>query len=178
MYEDVLNFWFNEIKSYQWWKKDKQFDHLIRERFLGVHDKAISGELAKWRNSFRGRLAEIIILDQFSRNIYRNTPLAYKNDKYTLILSQNAIKNGIEKKINDEELLFIYMPFMHSESISKQIVSVDLFKKLGLKKNIKSALRHYDVIQKFGRFPHRNIILNRKSTVEEKEFLSKPGSRF
>ena len=146
MYEDVLNFWFNEFKSDQWWKKDKKFDHLIRERFLGVHNEAVSGKLAQWRNSFRGRLAEIIILDQFSRNIYRNTPLAYKNDKYTLILSQNAIENGIEKKINDEELIFIYMPFMHSESVSKQVISVDLFKKLGFKKNIKSALRHYDVI--------------------------------
>ena len=80
-------------------EKDKKFDRLIRERFLGLHNEAVSGKLAQWRNSFRGRLAEIIILDQFSRNIYRNTPLAYKNDKYTLILSQNAIENGIEKKL-------------------------------------------------------------------------------
>ncbi len=178
MHKSIVKFWFKEIKPSQWWKKDEEFDKLIKLRFLKLHNKAKSLELIDWRNTPKGRLAEIIILDQFSRNIYRNTSQAFQNDALALNLSQSAIKNRIERELKEEELLFIYMPFMHSESLRIQKISVKLFETLGLKNNFKYALKHYEVIKKFGRFPHRNNILNRKSTFEEKKFLIKPGSSF
>ena len=178
MFQSVLNFWFEEIKPFQWWKKDKKIDKLIKDRFLMLHFQAKSNGLSNWRRTLKGRLAEIIILDQFSRNIFRNTSLAFQNDKLALNLSKEAISHKIEKELKDQELLFIYMPFMHSEKLSMQKLSIKLFKKLGLKNNYCYALKHYKIIKKFGRFPHRNIILDRVSTVEENKFLQQPGSRF
>ena len=178
MYNKILNFWFHEIKPSQWWVKDKIFDNLIKKKFYYLHKQANSCGLLSWRLSLKGRLAEIIILDQFSRNMFRGTSKAYESDTIALFLSQDAINHQADKKMNAFEKLFLFMPFMHSESIEFQKVSLNLFQKLGIKKNIESAERHYKVIEKFGRFPHRNIPLNRISSSEEKEFLKTPSSKF
>ena len=178
MYESILKFWFEDILPSQWWVKNEDFDKLILDKFLNLHKKAVKCELFEWRQSPRGRLGEIIILDQLSRNIYRNTPKAFENDHLALSLSQEAIFNHVEKKLNKEEMLFVYMPFMHSESLAIQKISIKYFQNLSLKKNLEYAYKHYEVIKKFGRFPHRNDILNRRSTFEERKFLMKPGSTF
>ncbi len=178
MYESILKFWFEDIFPSQWWVKNEEFDKLILDKFLDLHKKAAKFELFEWRKFPRGRLAEIIILDQLSRNIYRNTPKAFENDLLALSLSQDAISNRIDKKLKKEEMLFVYMPFMHSECMAIQKLSIKYFKNLGFKKNLRYAFKHYEVIKKFGRFPHRNIILNRESSFEERKFLMKPGSSF
>ena len=178
MYETVLHFWFREIKPSQWWKKNQNFDNLIKEKFENVYNKAIFCEFYRWRLSSRGRLAEIIILDQFSRNIYRNTSKAFQSDNQALLLAQEAISLKVEMEMNVNEKIFLYMPFMHSESLIIQKLSIKYFKKLGLKNNFDYAKKHYDVIKRFGRFPHRNEFLNRVSSNEEIKFLRNPGSRF
>ncbi len=178
MYNKILKFWFHEIKPSQWWIKDTKFDNLIKNKFYNYHKKAHLNKLSHWRSSPKGRLAEILILDQFSRNIFRNSPKAFENDSLAFMLSREAINFKIDEQLNNVEKIFLYMPFMHSESIEFQTKSLNLFKKLGLKKNIESAERHFEVIKKFGRFPHRNIILNRISSLKEIEFLKTPGSKF
>ena len=178
MYNKILKFWFHEIKPSQWWIKDTKFDNLIKNKFYNFHKKAHLNKLSHWRLYPKGRLAEIILLDQFSRHIYRGLPRAYESDILALKLSQEAIENKVDKEMKQIEKLFLYMPFMHSESIEFQTKSLNLFKKLGLKKNIESAERHFEVIKKFGRFPHRNIVLNRISSLKEIEFLKTPGSKF
>ena len=178
MYKKVLDFWFHEIKPSQWWVKDISFDNLIKKKFYNLHRQANLYELSSWRSSPKGRLAEIIILDQFSRNMFRGSSRSYASDRKALFLSQKAIIHKADKKMNGIEKLFLFMPFMHSESIKFQKISLNLFKKLGIKESIESAERHYKVIEKFGRFPHRNIILNRTSSLEEIEFLKTAGSNF
>ncbi len=178
MFNTVLDFWFTEIKPSQWWKKNCNFDKLVKKNFFKLYNKAIGCELYQWRSISRGRLAEIIILDQFSRNIFRNSPKAYQSDSQALSLTQEAVLLKVDENLNVNEKLFLYMPFMHSESLKIQKLSIKYFKNLGLKKNFEYANKHYEVIKKFGRFPHRNKILNRNSSIEEINFLKKTGSRF
>jgi uncharacterized protein (DUF924 family) len=175
---DVLTFWFEEIEPSQWWVKDPEFDQLIKNRFLSVHQQANIGELYDWRSTPKGRLAEVIVLDQFSRNMYRDTARAFASDSLALVLAQEAIQAGDDKKLTEVERSFLYMPFMHSESIKIHFISVNLFESLENEKNLNFELRHKDIIEQFGRYPHRNVILGRESTAEEIEFLSKPGSSF
>ena len=177
-FDDILNFWFNEIETKQWWKKDKKFDDFLRSRFFKIYSLAISSKLASWRISEKGRLAEIILIDQFSRNLFRNKPEAFYKDHMALFLSKELINLQLHKKLNKNEKIFAFMPFMHSEIFEDQIISLNLYSKLGIKENFCSALKHFNIIRKFGRFPHRNKILNRKSTDEELAFLKTPGSSF
>ena len=174
----VLNFWFREIDPKLWWKKDESFDSLIRERFTEVHQQACNCELFEWRVDPYGRLAEIVILDQFSRNMYRNTPQAFVNDPLALALSQEAIANQADLELSQTERGMMFMPFMHSESLAIHRVAVKLFRKNGILSNYQYELKHKTIIERFGRYPHRNQILGRDSTPEELEFLQQPGSRF
>ena len=160
----VLKFWFEELDPKQWWKKDPELDDLIRSRYGKLQRRAAAVELNSWRNSAKGRLAEIILLDQFSRNIFRNTPLAYASDPLALGLAQEAISVKADESLVPQEQTFLYMPFMHSESIEIQDQSIVLFQFLDLKENLDSAIRHQQIIETFGRFPHRNRILGRIST--------------
>lgn len=177
-YKTVLSFWFEEIKPSQWWVKDVNFDERIRNQFLTLHMQADKCELFEWRSSIKGRLAEIIVLDQFSRNMFRDTPKAFSSDPLALALSQEAISTNALHELNEMELSFLYMPFMHSESLKIHELAVELFENNGAQSNLDSELRHKNIIERFGRYPHRNEILNRQSTAEEIEFLKQAGSRF
>lgn len=170
-YKEVLNFWFNESDSSLWFAKDDKFDQEIRKRFGQLHSKAIKGELWEWRQSIHGRLAEIIILDQFSRNLFRNQAEAFAYDRMSLVLAQEALKDEELESLSINEKAFLFMPFMHSESLEIQKISLELFNEEGLEENYKFAVAHKEIIEKFGRYPHRNEALNRKSTKEEKEYL-------
>lgn len=174
--DDVLNFWFLELEAKDWWKKDSHLDNAIRDRFGAYHEAAKNGELDAWKETPKGALALILILDQFSRNIYRDTPDAFSADELALSISQEVIKSGKDKELSGTERSFLYMPFMHSESSEVHKVAVELFKELGT--NLEFELAHKKIIDQFGRYPHRNKILKRESTAEEIEFLKGPGSSF
>jgi uncharacterized protein (DUF924 family) len=176
--EVVLNFWFDpEVKPF-WFKKNSNFDDTIKQRFLDIYQQAIAGALNHWRDNCRSTLALIIVLDQFPRNMFRNTPQAFATDQQAAELTKYALKNNYEKNLSIEEQAFLYMPLMHSENPRDQSQCVKLFTQLGKEDNLKFALKHQEVIARFGRFPHRNQILNRESTAVEQEFLTQPGSGF
>ena len=177
-YQDVIDFWFKEIEPARWWVKELAFDRNITEKFLKIHQSARQCELVHWRETASGRLAEIIVLDQFSRNIYRDTPQAFAYDGIALALAQEAIALGVDKTLNSIEKSFLYMPFMHSESLVIHEKAVVLYKANGIASNIEFEGKHKEIIERFGRYPHRNIILNRESTDEEVEFLKQPNSSF
>ncbi len=174
----VLKFWFEEIEPAQWWKKDEKFDSAVRARFSEIHHAAARCELYEWRRNARGRLAEIIVLDQFSRNMFRGSPLSFAFDPLALSLAQEAVSIGSDRDLNQAERSFLYMPYMHSESLKIHDIAVDLFSANCSPKSLDFELRHKAVIERFGRYPHRNAILGRESTREEIEFLREPGSSF
>lgn len=178
MYHEVINFWFEEIEPRQWWIKDDDFDQLIRERFSTRHEQAARCELFDWRNTPIGRLAEIIILDQFSRNMFRGTAQAFAQDPVALVLSQETISRGADMELSPKQRSFIYLPLMHSESLLIHEQAEQLYRKLGDPSSLEYELKHKRIIKQFGRYPHRNEILGRASTEEEKEFLKEPGSSF
>lgn len=176
--KEIIQFWFVELKPQDWFKKDDQLDLQIKNRFLDIHGKASKGELSGWRDNFFGRLAEIIILDQFSRNIFRGRPESFAFDPLALILAQEAIRAKADQELSLEKRPFVYMPFMHSESKAIHQEAVGLFSQKGLEISLDFELKHKAIIDKFGRYPHRNEILGRKSTREEIEFLKSPDSSF
>jgi uncharacterized protein (DUF924 family) len=178
MYSNVLQFWFEELNSQQWWEKDNALDKRIYNRFQSVHQQASQCELYQWRKSAKGRLAEIIVLDQFSRNMFRDTPQSFAQDSLALVLSQQAIAVGADKELNAIERSFLYMPFMHSESLLIHQQACLLYKANGIDSNYQFELKHLQIIEKFGRYPHRNTILNRPSSAKEIIFLSQPNSSF
>ena len=176
--EDILHFWFCECTPKHWWTKSADFDALVRRRFQSVHAAANAGELWAWRASGRGRLAEVIILDQFSRNMYRDDPRAFASDGLALMLAQEAIGLTVQRGWSADWKSFLYMPFMHSESWLMHEHALELFSEPGLEDNLKFEHAHKAIIEQFGRYPHRNEILGRRSTPEETEFLKQPGSSF
>lgn len=178
MYQEIIGFWFEEIDKSQWWAKDEAFDKLIRKRFLKVHTNAICCELYLWRETSLGALAEIIVLDQFSRNMFRNRPESFAYDSLALALSQSAIARGLDTELSTDKKSFLYMPFMHSESLVIHSIAESLFSNLGIESSIEYEKKHKAIIEKFGRYPHRNRILGRISTPEEEQFLRLPGSSF
>ncbi len=175
---ELIKFWFEEIDPKQWWRKDEQFDRQLVERFSELHRRAACCELFEWRSSATGRLAEIIVLDQFSRNMFRDTPAAFACDPLALALAQEAIGSKADRSLSQSERVFLCMPFMHSESLRIHDIAETLFENIGSKDNLDFELRHKTIIERFGRFPHRNAILGRVSSAEEIEFLSTPGSSF
>ena len=177
-YMDIINFWFQEIEPKAWWQKDDAFDQLIASRFHPYHAAAVRCELARWRQDSLGRLAEIIIIDQFSRNIYRGQPLAFIYDPLALALSQEAVRSQAQKDLTPIQKAFLYMPYMHSESGQIHEQAVVLFCEPGMEQNLDFELKHKAIIDRFGRYPHRNQILGRDSTDEELAFLHQPGSSF
>lgn len=176
--ESVIQFWFEETDSASWWKKDPAFDQHIFERFAAIHAAASLCELFPWRETAEGRLAEIIILDQFSRNMYRNTPDAFATDTLALALAQEAVAQGVHEAMVPEQRLFLLMPYMHSESRIIHERAVELFDAPGLEQNLEYEIKHKSIIDRFGRYPHRNDILGRTTTREERLFLEEPDSSF
>ncbi len=176
--EAVLRFWFVELEPRDWWRKDPELDQRIASRFGALLETAASGALAAWRGTARGRLAEIIVLDQFTRNIHRGSAEAFANDALALRLAEEAVATGAALELPVEERRFVYMPYMHSESAAVHETAMRLFATPGLEKNLDFERRHKAMIDRFGRFPHRNALLGRESTAEEIEFLKQPGSSF
>jgi uncharacterized protein (DUF924 family) len=174
----ILSFWFQEIEPRMWWVKSAEFDRLIESRFGDVHRAAGRCELFAWRATPEGRLAEVIVLDQFSRNIHRDTPLAFACDPLALALSQEAVAAGADLRIEESRRVFLYMPWMHSESAVVHAAALELFTRPGAEDNLGYERRHKAIIDRFGRYPHRNAILGRESTPEEIAFLATPGSAF
>jgi uncharacterized protein (DUF924 family) len=178
MHSEIIDFWFIEIDKVKRFKKDESFDQLIRSRFSEVHAQASKCELFSWRSTALGCLAEIIVLDQFSRNMYRGMAESFAHDSLALSLAQSAISRGFDSELTSEQKSFLYMPFMHSESLIIHQQAMHLFTNLGVESNLKFEIKHKSIIERFGRYPHRNKILGRPSTSEEDSFLLQPGSGF
>lgn len=176
--QSVLDFWFTRLQPAQWWQKSEALDRQIASEFGALHQQASRCELWTWRQSAAGRLAEILILDQFSRNIYRDTPQAFSQDPMALALAQEAIACGADRALPAEQRTFVYLPFMHSESLKIHEQAVSLFDGEGMESNLEFEYQHKAIIERFGRYPHRNAILGRTSTTEEIAFLQQPGSSF
>ncbi|HET8554553.1 MAG TPA: DUF924 family protein [Rhodanobacteraceae bacterium] len=174
----ILAFWFDELEPNQHFVKDTRLDETIRKRFCPVHAAAARGELFAWRESARGRLAEIIVLDQFSRNLYRDDPRAFACDPMALVLAQELVARGDDRELPVPWRAFAYMPCMHSESSRIHEVAVRLFSQPGLEGNLQFEHAHKAIIDRFGRYPHRNAVLGRASSEEEMAFLKEPGSSF
>ena len=174
--KDILVFWFDEIDSAMWWKRDEAFDQQIREKFSALHQHASAGALYQWRTSAEGRLAEIIILDQFSRNMFRDSPQAFAQDPLAVALCQEGIERGLDLQLTDVQRSFFYMPLMHSEHAMIHELAVTQFSTLEKEDNLKFELLHKKIIDQFGRYPHRNAVLGRKSSPEEIIFLKDPSS--
>lgn len=178
MPEDILNFWFEELQPAQWWKKDTVFDAMVKQRYGELHAQASRCELFAWRRSAAGRLAEIIVLDQFSRNMFRDTAQAFAADPLALALAQEAVARGADAELTPVQRSFLYMPYMHSESLLIHEQAMELYTRNGVADNLKFEIRHKEIIERFGRYPHRNAILGRQSTTVELAFLQQPGSSF
>jgi len=195
--EDILAFWFGSAagdsataaaQKKLWWSKDAVIDAEIRERFGALVATAAGGAHREWAREPRGRLALILLFDQFPRNIYRDTPQAFAHDGLALRLALDGINSGADRSLRAIEKVFFYLPLEHAESAQMQERSVALFEELlagAVEEDRKTfagyldyALQHRDIVQRFGRFPHRNRILGRASTAEEQEFLRQPGSSF
>lgn len=177
---EVLHFWFTETQPQQWFQKNDDFDRAIRERFMVTYDMARDGLCDAWRDDAPGCVALCVVLDQFPRNMFRNDPRAFATDEAALLVAKFAVARGFDKLVTPEKRRFLYLPYEHSESLSDQKKSVDLF--AAMKKDdplgYDYALRHLEVIEKFGRFPHRNAVLGRANTPEEEEYLAQPGAGF
>ena len=175
---DFVDFWFCQIDPNQWRIKAAAFDGLLSDRFGHLLQQATAGELYAWRQTPMGRLAEVIVLDQLSRNIYRNEPRAFAQDAMALALAQEAVAAGHLNSLDVRERIFLLMPYMHSESRLIHVQAENLFRQHTPAENHGFELRHKVVVDRFGRYPHRNVILDRPSTAEEFTFLQQPGSSF
>lgn len=169
--QEVINFWFTELTPEDWYSGDAALDEKIRERFSETHARVAANEYWRSRTSPEGFLAEIIVLDQFSRNMFRGSGQAFAFDGQALLLSQTAIAAGHDKAMDTNHKQFLYMPFMHSESKAIHEEAMTLFESLGSESSLKYEKIHKDIIDRFGRYPHRNQVLGREATPEEKEYL-------
>ncbi len=175
--QEILHFWFEQTQPPQWFQKNDEFDNLIRERFLPVYEMARDGLCDAWNTGAEGCLALCILLDQFPRNMFRDTPQAFATDAKALQLAAHAISKGFDQILPVSRRRFIYLPYEHSESLDDQRRAVELFGKMKKEDPLgyDYALRHLEVIETFGRFPHRNAALGRQSTPEENAWLAAGG---
>jgi uncharacterized protein (DUF924 family) len=176
--DDVLRFWFIDTVPESWWKPDPALDEEIRRRFGSLHARASLGELAAWRATPTGRLAEVIVLDQFSRNLFRDSARAFAQDLAALVLAQDAVAADAHHALEPVQRAFLLLPYMHSESRAIHVEAERLFREFTPAENYDFELRHKAIVDRFGRFPHRNAVLGRRSTPDEVEFLEQPGSSF
>ena len=162
--DSILNFWFQELEASDWFSSSNDLDVRIKDQFEATYHQVVAGEKAHWRDAPEGRLAEIIVLDQFSRNMFRGTAASFAADPLALALAQEAVRNGDDRKLEIEKRVFLYMPYMHSESAKVHEQAMELFRETP---NLKYEVKHKAIIDRFGRYPHRNKALGRKSTPEE-----------
>ena len=168
MIEDVLTFWFKTLTPKDWYRKSAELDAQIRDKFEETYYQVVAGEKSGWRESAEGRLAEIIVLDQFARNMFRGLPQSFAADCLALALAQEAIRVGADHELTDQQRPFLYMPYMHSES---QVVHEEAMKLFANTPNLQFEERHKAIIDQFGRYPHRNDCLGRECTPEELEWM-------
>ncbi len=173
----ILDFWWGQAAD-KWWVKDPGFDLEIKRRFEPTLDAAVRGELESWRAEPESCLAYILLLDQFSRNVYRDTPRSFAQDRAALAASLEGQRRGFDQKLSESQRAFFYMPMEHAENRKIQARSVAKFRSMGSQEYAEFAERHAEIIERFGRFPHRNKILGRKSTSAEEAFLQEPNSSF
>lgn len=196
--DDVLEFWFGGLsveglasaeKSARWFAKNPDFDREVEARFGPLHEALAGGERASWLESAKGVLAYILVLDQFSRNMFRGTPRMFATDAHALAAAKHGVNEGFDHMLVGQARVFVYMPFMHAESIEAQDHGVSLFRELraqvgegalgeAVQYSLDFMLAHERIVARFRRFPHRNEILGRESTDEERDFLKQPGSSF
>ncbi|PSN14386.1 DUF924 domain-containing protein [filamentous cyanobacterium CCP5] len=186
----ILNFWFGDPEDPEygqqrkaWFQKDPGFDAEIRQQFLSDYERAAAGEYDVWQSQPRSCVALILLLDQFPRNLFRNSSQAFATDAKALSVAQYAVAQGFDRQLIPAERMFVYLPFEHCEELAQQDRCVQLFEQLMVdapefESTLDYALRHREVIDRFGRFPHRNEVLERDTTPAEAEFLQQPGSRF
>jgi uncharacterized protein (DUF924 family) len=172
--QQLLDFWFGQDRK-AWFEKNPAFDEEIRARFLALYEQAAAGELAGWQHAPESCLALVILLDQFPRNMFRAAARAFAADPLALAAARRIVERGWDREMSEDERTFAYLPFEHSESLEDQETSLRLFAGSA---NYEWARRHWEIIRRFGRFPHRNAALGRISTPEEIEFLKQPGAGF
>ncbi len=170
-HKNILDFWFAESTKKLWFNSTTEFDDYIRLKYQALWKQASEGQLECWQNTPLGALALVIILDQFPLNMFRGTAKSFSTESHAIIISRAAISNNFDKQLSVTQLPFLYMPLMHSENLEDQNYSVHLIEQAKLE-NIRFAKHHRNIIEKYGRFPHRNEILVRKSTTEELEYLA------
>lgn len=174
--EDVIRFWFHDHGARDWFSARPEFDAEVAGHFTETHARAARGEAWRWRATPEGRVAEVIVLDQFSRQLFRGAARAFASDAMALALAQEAVARGDDRALTPDQRMFLYMPYMHSESLVIHEAGMPLFRALGLKDNLKAAEEHLALIRRFGRYPKRNAALNRTSTPEEEVYLSSSGN--
>jgi uncharacterized protein (DUF924 family) len=172
--QQLLDFWFGQNRK-AWFEKNSAFDEEIRARFLALYEQAVAGGLADWQQAPKSCLALVILLDQLPRNMFRGTARAFTADPLALAAARIIVERGWDRDMTEDERTFAYLPFEHSESLEDQEKSLRLFEGNA---NYEWARRHWEIIRRFGRFPHRNAVLGRASTAEEIKFLKQPGSGF
>ena len=175
---EVLEFWFKDHGPTDWFAKNPDLDAQIRDRFGALHAAASRGDLDDWAETAKGALALVVILDQFSRNLHRASALAFANDARALKIAKSAIAKGFDQSLSEPQRVFLYLPFEHSEDARDQELSVKYFASLADKLYVESAKQHKAIVDRFGRYPHRNAALGRASTPDEIAFLATPGSSF
>lgn len=178
--KDVLEFWFGDTpdeKRAAWFQRDDAFDAAIVDRFSKIYEAAAAGQLDPMAETPLGCLALVIVLDQFPRNMFRNDPRSFATDGKALGIAQDAVKRGFDRELASLQRQFLFMPYQHSEDLAVQRRSVELFKDAG-PDGLDYAHQHLVIIERFGRFPHRNAVLGRESTAEEEAFLKEPNSSF
>ncbi len=171
---DVIKFWFSEKIKPRWFDSTPAFDQLLRDRYLETYNAAVNGELNEWFATPEGSLALVIIFDQFPLNMFRSKAQGFMTEADARRVANDAIEKQFDEMLSDEQKAFLYMPFMHSETLADQDKSIALYEKAGLNDNLKFSRHHRDIVIRFGRFPHRNEILGRSSTTAEINYLDSP----
>ncbi len=193
---DVLNLWFGAMEQgvssseyrNRWYSGGAAFDELLREQFLTKVESALAGELVEWEQSAEGALALIILIDQLPRNLFRGDKRAFSGDSRAIQLAKQLCESGDDRQLQYDQRVFVYMPYMHSESLEDQQKCIELFKQLKqdapttqqdfYQSSVDYAVKHMEIVKRFGRFPHRNHVLERKTTPEEQQWLDSGGERF
>lgn len=171
LWQEIIKFWFDEIDSALWFNSTPEFDTVLKDKFEQVVDAALNNEFSSWQTTAEGCLALVIVLDQFPLNIYRGEPKSFAGESISREVARKAIEQKLDQQLEGPKKAFLYLPFMHSENMADQNLSVELFEKAGLKENLRFAKHHRDIVKRFGRFPHRNEILGRENTDDELDYL-------
>ncbi len=171
MPQEIVDYWFSEPVAKLWFKSTPQFDQQLRDSYEDLWQRARDGELEHWRDSAIGCLALVILLDQFPLNMFRGEARCYSTEAASIEVARHALARGFDRELEDKQRAFLYMPFMHSEALEDQELALQLFDQPGLEDNLRFARHHHGIVQRFGRFPHRNEALGRVNTPAENEYL-------